>query len=300
MKETDNIQDLFLKAFENHTAPVRPEVWQGLQAKMAASSVAGTAAVKGLSSLTKWLIGAGITGSIGVATTLIMMNTQVEQPKERKSASVVQEQPVSNTTIGGNDQAVNTNQVETNTVKDLPKVASPVIEEPKGITPEDHITPFESTSQESKVSVNTVVTTVSNTNQGVKQTTTTATTNVNKPDNTQTTVTATTVANLKPEVVETQVENKTTITKNPPNIFTPNGDGDNDFYSFKSENISDFHVFVMNDQNKIVFETDSPDFEWDGTWNGSSCEDGKYICVVTGKDTLGKWFKKMWTFDLKR
>ena len=49
MIEKDNIQELFSKAFENQTAPVKPELWSGVQTKMAAAGVGGTtAAVKGV------------------------------------------------------------------------------------------------------------------------------------------------------------------------------------------------------------------------------------------------------------
>ena len=40
MIEKDNIQELFSKAFENQTYAVRPELWAGVQAKMAAAGVA--------------------------------------------------------------------------------------------------------------------------------------------------------------------------------------------------------------------------------------------------------------------
>jgi uncharacterized protein (UPF0333 family) len=78
--EKDNIQELFSKAFENQSAPVRPELWAGVQSKMAAAGVAGaTSAAKGISVVAKWILGSAAIGVAGVITTLAVLNTSTSE-----------------------------------------------------------------------------------------------------------------------------------------------------------------------------------------------------------------------------
>ena len=84
MIEKDNIQELFSKTLENHTAPVRPELWNGLQAKMAAAGVSSVAATKGVSLLAKWIIGSAAVATTAVVTTVAILNSK-EEPQQPKT-----------------------------------------------------------------------------------------------------------------------------------------------------------------------------------------------------------------------
>ncbi len=72
------------------------------------------------------------------------------------------------------------------------------------------------------------------------------------------------------------------------NVFTPNGDGENDYFYFNCENIETFVLQVTDMEGKqIYFETTDPDFKWDGTTlSGDKIADGTYIYFykATGKD----------------
>lgn len=72
------------------------------------------------------------------------------------------------------------------------------------------------------------------------------------------------------------------------NVFTPNGDGENDYFYFNCENIESFVLQVTDMQGKqIYFETTDPDFKWDGTTlSGDKIADGTYIYFykAIGKD----------------
>lgn len=66
-----------------------------------------------------------------------------------------------------------------------------------------------------------------------------------------------------------------------PNIFTPNGDGSNDFFQlFHNERdtiaISSFYIVVKNALGTKVFESYDPNFLWNGTKNGKSLKDDVY------------------------
>jgi gliding motility-associated-like protein len=78
-----------------------------------------------------------------------------------------------------------------------------------------------------------------------------------------------------------------------PNVFSPNGDGNNDVYAIEIENkemIKSFLVQIFNVENKIVFESNNPDFEWNGEYN-NTIKEGMYFCLVTIIDASGKVIK---------
>lgn len=70
-----------------------------------------------------------------------------------------------------------------------------------------------------------------------------------------------------------------------PNVFTPNGDGKNDYFRpFPYRFVESIDLVVYNRWGQPVFETDDPDILWDGTHmdSGERCSDGVYyyVCVV--------------------
>jgi len=71
-----------------------------------------------------------------------------------------------------------------------------------------------------------------------------------------------------------------------PNVFTPNGDGDNDVFKLITENevcFDNLAVTIYNRWGKKMFESTDLSFEWDGTnKGGGKCKDGVYFIVLTG------------------
>ncbi|MCL2682119.1 MAG: gliding motility-associated C-terminal domain-containing protein [Bacteroidales bacterium] len=68
-----------------------------------------------------------------------------------------------------------------------------------------------------------------------------------------------------------------------PNIFTPNGDGINDvFKAIRNEYSGMFTIKIFNRWNNVVFESNDPNFEWDGNnqRTGQPCPDGTYFYVA--------------------
>ncbi|PKR82181.1 hypothetical protein CW751_02290 [Brumimicrobium salinarum] len=63
------------------------------------------------------------------------------------------------------------------------------------------------------------------------------------------------------------------------NSFTPNGDGVNDFFTVNASNTTSFEIVILNRWGNVVFESDNPNFQWDGTVdnNGTECNDGTYF-----------------------
>lgn len=71
-----------------------------------------------------------------------------------------------------------------------------------------------------------------------------------------------------------------------PNIFTPNGDGNNDLFGpFPYRGVEAIDLLVFNRWGNVVFETLDPDIDWKGTYKETSepLPDGTYyyLCTVT-------------------
>lgn len=69
-----------------------------------------------------------------------------------------------------------------------------------------------------------------------------------------------------------------------PNIFSPNGDDRNDtFDAFPWKFIDSVEVTIHNRWGELVFETNNPDIQWDGTYldTAERMPDGVYMCAVT-------------------
>ncbi len=71
-----------------------------------------------------------------------------------------------------------------------------------------------------------------------------------------------------------------------PNIFTPNGDDQNEFFELTGSNdpcFDEMEVTIYNRWGRKVFESTDPEFQWNGTnKGGKDCAEGVYFVVVKG------------------
>jgi gliding motility-associated-like protein len=68
-----------------------------------------------------------------------------------------------------------------------------------------------------------------------------------------------------------------------PNVFTPNGDGQNDeFVPFPYKFVESIELQIFNRWGGVVFETTDPEIGWDGTHkdSGEACSDGVYYYAI--------------------
>lgn len=294
MIENDNIKDLFSKGLENHTMPVRPEVWNGLQAKMAAVGVASSAtAVKGLSALAKWIIGGAAT-SAAVVTTVVIVNSQDVQPKEQKTtASASTHQPASSTeTVNATQQEQPASSTSGAPISEehqqsvLPGNMEPSSSEPIDFGPW-HFSPSENAVDPNK-HVEPVKTAPAQTapSQSEQQGEEHPTTNPTQAKD--------------PEVRTPQTVNESKITKIP-NFFSPNNDGDNDQFYIESQHLNDFSVTFLDGQGNAVWSSTDPSFSWDGTdRSGEPVAAGRYICMIVARDTKGELIKEYKFIEIRR
>lgn len=92
-----------------------------------------------------------------------------------------------------------------------------------------------------------------------------------------------------------------------PNIFTPNGDGQNDFFTVSTDatSMKNYQIVIMNRWGKKVHEFEIKNIDnsnkswkdnsnaWDGTINGSEATDGTYFYVINalGYDNIKYQYK---------
>ncbi|MFK7809366.1 MAG: gliding motility-associated C-terminal domain-containing protein, partial [Saprospiraceae bacterium] len=73
-----------------------------------------------------------------------------------------------------------------------------------------------------------------------------------------------------------------------PNVFTPNGDGKNDGYSFFFFcKLTDFHFIIFNCWGGVVYETNNYLDELDGTYKGRNMQSGVYAFKLNYKNIEG-------------
>lgn len=69
----------------------------------------------------------------------------------------------------------------------------------------------------------------------------------------------------------------------PPNIFTPNGDNDNDFFTLNTTNFKSFTYIILNRWGNTIFEGDLVNSTWNGLLsNGNEASEGTYFYQYSG------------------
>lgn len=314
MIEKDNIQELFSKAFENQTSAVRPELWAGVQAKMAAAGVASTATVatKGLSALTKWIIGSAAVGTVGVVTTVIALNSGEEPTKTKNDSPKEISQNVNVTSpeeskteypVNKSEKTYSAQPEGTNFGKpfnDIPQETNPYSKEFKtDVDPVGKDThPIESIKQDKAKPEEKIASTENGKKESNDKTDSGKTISDRKEDKKETSVVKYPENTKEPVFVK--LESK--VTKFP-NVFTPNGDRSNDIYFVEAENINDFQLVIIDQNNHEMFRSNTPGEQegWNGRdKSGDEAPSGSYAAIVTGKDQRGKSFRDIQLFELRR
>jgi gliding motility-associated-like protein len=86
-----------------------------------------------------------------------------------------------------------------------------------------------------------------------------------------------------------------------PNVFTPDGDANNDNYGIISQNALTQEAIIVNRWGDLMFELNSPNQMWDGkTRNGTDALEGVYfikyrLSGLNNSEEIGHAF-----FHLKR
>lgn len=280
MNGKDEIKELFGEKLSGFEANVRPELWSSISSQIS-TVPAGT----GVSLFTKVMIGISAAASVGVLSYYLVKGTEDKvEPKTENSRTentVNQKKEPSNKKEGSirNDSVVLPGSTFDGTI--LPGIALvensvEVNQDVERVDPPkdqkiDHIQ--EAANTKVKEEQGTPVT-----ENGSQQ---------NEPE----------------QIIEPPVQQKTEIGSISElfNIFTPNGDGANDVLYVESKDVTDFSVVVIDQQNKIVYQSADADFKWDGTgMNGDPVPAGKYVYYVTARNSAGKVLSKHSVLQITR
>ena len=276
MENKDQIKELFQQQLSNHQEAVRPEIWASVSSAIATPVLVTT----GISFLSKTFIGLGIAASVLVSAYLLFSSDDkaVKVPaQEKKKAKEVPFIPNNNTLVP-NETKKNVIPLIALENNDLLSVEEVVYE-----IKTQKIIPFESVQLPKTDPLQDLGENVSN--------------NPVKTNNDL--------------IVMPQVENTHEPTFSPEkdkelgvvlsNVFTPNGDGTNDFLSIQSEGLLDFSVVVLNQKNQIIYQSSDAKFSWDGKLtSGDDAPVGIYIYFVTAKSSNGKFIQQSSTLFIQR
>lgn len=89
----------------------------------------------------------------------------------------------------------------------------------------------------------------------------------------------------------------------PVNVFTPNGDGNNDEFTFDylASSIVEFNCIIVNRWGRTITELNAITESWDGTdKSGSECKDGVYFYTYSGTAENGEPISGQGTIQLIR
>ena len=281
MENKDQIKELFQQQLSNHQEAVRPEIWASVSSAIATPVLATT----GISILSKTFIGLGIAASVLVSAYLLFSSDDkaVKVPtQEKKKAKEVPFIPNNNSLVPNETKknAIPLIELENNDLLSVEEVVYDINTQ--------KIIPFESV-QLPKVQL-------PNTNplQDLGENTSN---NSVKTNNDLIVMPQVENTNESSPLPEKDQELEVVLT----NIFTPNGDGKNDYLFVDANGLTDFSVVVLSQANQVIFQSTDPSFNWDGKLtNGDDAPIGQYVYFITAKSDRGDLINKYSTLFIQR
>jgi len=85
-----------------------------------------------------------------------------------------------------------------------------------------------------------------------------------------------------------------------PDAFSPNGDGVNDIFYVRGGPFKTLHLQIYNGWGEKIFETEDPEFGWDGTYKGKPETNGVYVYSVTATSVDGQEYDRSGKVTLVR
>ena len=276
MENKDQIKELFQQQLSNHQEAVRPEIWASVSSAIATPVLVST----GISILSKTFIGLGIAASVLVSAYLLFSSDDkaVKVPaQEKKKAKEVPFIPNNNTLVPNETKknVIPLIALENNDLLSGEEVIYE-INAPKTI-------PFESVELPKTDPLQDLGENVSN--------------NSVKTNNDLIVMPQVENTNESSPLPEKDQELEVVLT----NVFTPNGDGKNDYLFVNANGLIDFSVVVLSQANQVIFQSTDPSFNWDGKLtNGDDAPIGQYVYFITGKSGRGDLINKYSTLFIQR
>ena len=74
-----------------------------------------------------------------------------------------------------------------------------------------------------------------------------------------------------------------------PNVFTPDGDGINDFFFSTGFGIVEKHMLIYDRWGVLFYEGYEMDSKWDGIYKGHFVQQDVYVYKIKVKDVFNVW-----------
>lgn len=310
MSDKDQIKELFSQKLGQYEAKVRPDLWANVASQVSAASSAASSS--GLSLVTKVIIGISAAGVITTGVILFNANENSSNPTKDNNDPVVTQvkQKLDEELITENQQdniqpTANKNQNDLdNSVKEV-EVLQNSTETKKGPSEKKYIVDNPEHTTEKKSDPQKVAVVPEATIE-------------KRPENTEKETSSKPLMKVEPtdqlagddnpiEGIEAENEKKEVVQPfelvNLPNVFTPDGDGTNDFFFLDLPELNAFQILVLDQNGETVFESNDPEFKWDGRdiRTGNRVKKGIHTYIIIAENTKGQVAKAreflMITFD---
>ena len=281
MIEKDYIKELFQEKLTSHEVPVRADLWTSVSSSIGGSSVVASS----MSIATKIIIAASV--SAVALVTFYLVNDKNSVPTPIKKENPQEQRIITIDPLKIDKVEVQTENVEVQSEnlsgqkknELLPKQAEQRVDCAYDFSTPENESDLNSNFQQSNNSdINKEIVTEKSPEKIERQDPIIRNSNPSANE---------IVAN--PEITTKEQESTVLL----PNIFTPNGDGKNDFLSIKIGEVTEFSVVILNQANKVIYTSSNPNFSWDGlTTNGEISPAGTYVYYISAKDLNGKLLTK--------
>ncbi|MES2798497.1 MAG: gliding motility-associated C-terminal domain-containing protein [Bacteroidota bacterium] len=283
MDTKDQIKDLFAEKLGQMEVPVRPEIWSAISSQVATGSASVGA---GISIVSKIVIGISVVAATAVTGIYLLKESSLENATKQDMKEVAP--LVSNETSSKPEESLMEVQVENKSnenhlqnqadlVKEVPYFEEISYKEEFAINEPLYV--YESKPNKEVVPMKVVPTETLVENEII----------INSPVN-------------DPVVNEIEFnDQRSTVDLMLPNTFTPNGDRSNDELFIVSEGLTDFTIIVLDQSNKVVYQSTDSQFKWDGTdQSNNPVAGGNYVYYITALDAKGKKVSKFSTLRIAR
>ncbi len=322
MKDND-IDDLFKKSFENFEAKVKPSIWKNIQVGLKWGG-AGLVVKFILNKLGTNTVVAVISSAATVISTVMVMNwthgnnektpLEVKPTRTESIAAVEKPAPVVNSVVEEQKAEKVKTPLKTETQPETASVA-PVKENKQKI--KSVITTF---SEQSIASISaspvggSVPLIVNLANTGTGNINKWTYTDGKKENNSSNPVHVFETPGIyKVILTSTNAEGKTSVdsvtievTGNSsissiPTLFSPNGDGIADVFTFQSKNMVDMKVEIFDKKGTVYYQWFGNGGKWDGkNLKGGKAKEGTYFYIITAEGVDGKKYEQKGAINLAR
>jgi gliding motility-associated-like protein len=289
MDRKDTIEELFKQKLADHQVSVNPELWTSIASKIPLTT--STVTSTGISLLAKAIIGISAAASVvGLGYLIAIQNATTEKDTIKiQEKTTIKYQPEKTNSNSSNDQS----SVPFNNEAVKKESISIVSNTPSVFDSQNLILTTETENNQTEdIGLKT------NNTQEIKSSgilSTNALTPTQSSENLESSISGTQniTTKLNEKLTDTETTKVSQLTLVLPNIFTPNGDGNNDVLTLDASAISEFSIVVLNSAGIVVYQSSDSSFSWNGTLpTGDPVGEGNYIYYITGKDTEGKLVSK--------